>query len=170
MSKTESSNQVSESSSTSSKNSNTTSPDVSGDVAHIGEYSKDDKLKITLKSAKEYTKLQTDNEFANIDASNGKKILILNFEAENLSKEDDYINPIYCNAYCDDVSIDNKILIEYPDGMESFSGDINAGKKLQGSIAYQVPQDWNKFEFYYEPFGENKFSFSFEKSEVVVVN
>ncbi len=170
VSKSESGNQVSASSSASSANSNTASTDTSGAVAHVGEYSKDDKLKITLKSAKEYTKIKTDNEFTDTEASKGKKIIILNFEAENISKEDDYINVFYCDAYCNDISVDEETLLEYPDGMNNFYGDIKSGKKLQGSVAYQVPEDWNKFEFYYEPIGGSKFAFSVDKSEVEIVN
>ena len=170
VSKSESGNQVSASSSASSANSNTASTDTRGAVAHVGEYSKDDKLKITLKSAKEYTTVKTDNEFADTEASKGKKIIILNFEAENISKEDDYINIFYYDAYCDDVSVETDMLMEYPDGMQMFSGDIKAGKKLQGAVAYQVPEDWKILEFYYEPIDGNRFAFSVEKSEVEVVN
>lgn len=139
-------------------------------VAHVGDYSQGADLKITFKSAKEYTTVKTKNEFAETKAEDGKKIVILNFEAENVSKEDQCVNMFYCQAYCDDMSIDQKSLIEYPDGMTMFAGDLATGKKLQGSVAYEVPENWQKIEFSYEPLGGTKLSFEVDNKSVEKVN
>ena len=44
-------------------------------VAHIGEYSQGEDLKLTFKSAKEYTTVKTENSFSDTKAAEGKKIV-----------------------------------------------------------------------------------------------
>ena len=139
-------------------------------VAHIGEYSQGEDLKLTFKSAKEYTTVKTENSFSDTKAADGKKIVILNFEAENISKEDQFVSMFYCKGYCDDISIEQKTLLVYPDDMNMLSGELASGKKLKGSIAYEVPKDWKKIEFKYEPIGDTKLLFEVDKKSVEKVN
>lgn len=137
-------------------------------VAHIGESATSDELKITFQSAKTYSIVNEKGIEQKPDS--GKKYLILNFKAENLSEEDDFINIFYIKSYCDDMSIDQTYLLYYPDGYDSFTGDIAADKKLQGSVAFEVPKNWQKFELSYDPIDGAKLDFEVTAKEVENVN
>lgn len=91
----------------------------------------------------------------------GKLYLILELEAENISSSKCTMSYLYFKPAADGYSADPEFLMEAPNGMDLFSGDILPGKKLAGYIAYKVNADWKEFELpYYEGFSSNP-SFTF---------
>ena len=78
-----------------------------------------------------------------------KKYLVLFFDVENVSDEDQYVNMFYWDAYADDYEIDQETLIVKPDDYDMLSGDLAVGKKMKGYICYQVDKDWEKLEATY---------------------
>lgn len=137
-------------------------------VAHIGESATSDTLKIIFQSAKSYSVINEKSFEQKPDS--GKKYVILNFKAENVSSEDEHINMFYIKAYCDDMSITQSTLLYYPDGYKILSGDLAAGKKLQGAVAFEVPENWQKLEISYKPIGGTELKFEVTAKEVEIVN
>lgn len=85
--------------------------------------------------------------------ADGKVFLICEFEIENLSKEEMNVSSILCfEAYCDDYSCSTSFggLLEKED-KEQLDGTVAPGKKMNGVIAYEVPEDWQKLEIHFTP-------------------
>ncbi len=135
------------------------------EYAGIGQYIEKGNWRISLLDAKTYTDIPSDNEFFKQEAASGKEYLILFFEADNISDEDDYFNYLYFSAYADDTSVDIATLMGDIDGFGSVSGDVAAGKKIKGYAAWEVDTGWNSFEVSYnDDFGSNKTTACFKVS------
>lgn len=135
------------------------------EYAGIGQYIEKGNWKISLLDAKTYTSIPTDNEFLKQESSPGKEYLILFFEAENISDENDYFNYLYFRAYADDTSVDIATLMGDVNGFGSVSGDAAAGKKVKGYAAWEVDTGWNNFEVSYnDSFGSDKTTACFKVS------
>ena len=117
--------------------------------AGIGQYIEKGNWKISLLDAKTYTRIPSENEFLKQESASGKEYLILFFEADNISNENDYFNYLYFNAYADHTSTDIATLIGDIDGFGSVSGDVAAGKKIKGYAAWEVDAGWSSFEVSY---------------------
>jgi hypothetical protein len=117
----------------------------------VGNYIEGENLKFTFEAAKQYDEIQDpDNELLKSTPSEGKKYLVLFFEVENISSEEQNVNMFYQKAYLDDYDIDSTLLIVNPDGYGTLSGDLAVGKKLKGCVCYEVESDWQKLEFTYQ--------------------
>lgn len=116
-----------------------------------GNYIEKGNLKISLESAKQYDEI-TDESLGSYTAkpADGKKYLVLFFEVENISSEEQNVNMFYHKAYLDDYDIDQKTLLAKPEGYDLLSGNLAAGKKLKGYVCYEVDPDWQKLEFEYK--------------------
>lgn len=114
-----------------------------------GSFVEHDNYKISFEMAKQYDEIQGDNEFLTATPADGKKYLVLFFEFENISDEDQYVNIYYQKAYLDDYDIDSTLLVVEPEGYSTLAGDVAPGKKLKGYVAYEVDPDWQKLEFTY---------------------
>lgn len=116
-----------------------------------GNFVEHDNFKISFEMAKQYDEIQEgDNDLLVAKPEDGKKYLVLFFEFENISDEEQNVNMLYGKAYCDDYDIDCNYLIVKPEGYSTLSGDLPAGKKLKGYVAYEVDPDWKKLEFTYK--------------------
>ena len=113
-----------------------------------GNYIESGNLKISFEMAKQYDEIQQ-SEYYTDKPEDGKKYLVLFFEIENISSEEQSINMFYHKAYLDDYEIDQKTLLANPEGYDMLSGDLAAGKKLKGYVCYEVAPDWQKLEFTY---------------------
>ena len=82
----------------------------------------------------------------------GKIFLICEIELENISDEDMSISLLSFDAYADDYSVDDDIFILSSLNMDSLGGTVAPGKKMKGSVAYEVPKDWTNFQLDFEPF------------------
>lgn len=113
-----------------------------------GNYIESGNLKISFEMAKQYDEIQQ-SEYLTAKPEEGKKYLVLFFEVENISSEEQNINMFYHKSYLDDYEIDQKALLVNPEGYDMLSGNLAAGKKLKGYVCYEVDPDWQKLEFTY---------------------
>ena len=104
-------------------------------------------VKTTLLSAEEYPGKQY------MMPTDGNVFLVCQFEIENDSSEEINVSSMVSfNAYCDDYSVSLSITGEMlEDSWKSLDGTVAPGKKINGVIAYEVPQDWQKMEISYTP-------------------
>ena len=135
--------------------------------ATVGGSVENEDLKITLDSVTRYV----DTSELKMDTpAEGKEFILLNLTAENISSEDQHINMFYEESYVDDTAIDPQAIMYGIDDKESFFGDVAAGKKRTGYIAYEVDVNWQKIEFIYKPDPFNKpdvkFTFTATKADV----
>ena len=117
--------------------------------AKVGEYVEGDVWKISLLKAKEYNSID-DEFYSDKPEIDGNKFVVLFFEVENISANDEHFNMFYFESYIDDYSADTKFLINEPENYKSLSGDVASGKKLKGYVAYEVSPDWSEIEFSYK--------------------
>lgn len=83
----------------------------------------------------------------------GKVYLLCEFNIENDSQKDINISSIISfEAYVDDYSINQSLIGLTEKGSKGqLDGSIAAGKKMNGIIAYEVPQDWKEIEIRVNP-------------------
>ena len=91
----------------------------------------------------------------------GNIFILCEFEISNNSDKDISVSSIMSfEAYCDDYSVNQDILgLQAPEGKgkNQLDGSVAAGKKMNGIIAYQVPEDWKNLEIKFSPsFWSNK--------------
>ena len=104
-------------------------------------------VKTTLLSAEEYPGKQY------MMPTDGNVFLVCQFEIENDSSAEITVSSMVSfNAYCDDYSVSLSITGEMlEDSWKSLDGTVAPGKKINGVIAYEIPQDWQKMEISYTP-------------------
>lgn len=113
---------------------------------HVGETGEYRDFSISFLSVFEHKGV----EFS--EPQEGKIFLICEIELENISDEDMSISLLSFDAYADDYSVDDDIFILSSLNMDSFGGTVAPGKKMKGSVAYEVPKDWTNFQLDFEPF------------------
>lgn len=86
-----------------------------------------DKWSISLQSAKLFDEIK-ENEFLTDKPEEGKQFLVLFFEVENLSAEDEYFNYLNFENYVDGYNQALKVLFTKPDGYSALTGDVAAGR------------------------------------------
>lgn len=83
----------------------------------------------------------------NIDAEEGKQILILCIDATNTSSSARNLGAF--NTYVDDtVVLPHNVLGKYGDRI-LMGGGVDPGKTMKAYVMYQVPMDWEFFELSY---------------------
>lgn len=104
-------------------------------------------VKTTLLSAEEYPGKQY------MMPTDGNVFLVCQFEIENdSSAEINVSSMVSFNAYCDDYSVSLSVTGEMlEDSWKTLDGTVAPGKKINGIIAYEIPQDWQKMEISYTP-------------------
>lgn len=104
----------------------------------------DDGIEMTILSAGEY---KSDNQF--IAPADGKMFYKIDVEISNNSSKDTTISSMLSfEAYEDDYSIDET----YTSGIDDMlSGGVAAGKKIKGSLCYELNKDWKTLEIQYKP-------------------
>ena len=126
-------------------------PEASGtdkQVAGVGQSVTGDKWSISLLSAKTFTEIA--EEYYTEKPEDGKIYLVLFFEVENVSDEDDYFNYFNIESYVDGYNSEITILMNKPDGIAALTGDVAAGKKLKGQLAWEVSPDWKELDVSYK--------------------
>lgn len=118
--------------------------------AGIGQYIEGDNWKISLLDAKTYSSISESGGFYTDKPDAGKEFLVFFLEAENISDEDDYFNPLYFKAYADDSHVNNTVIMNDVDGYDSASGDVASGKKIKGYAVWEVNKGWSDFEVTYD--------------------
>lgn len=117
--------------------------------AGLGQFVEGKDWKFSLLNAETYTAISDSSGFYTEEPDSGKVYLVMFLEAENVSDKDNYFNPLYVEAYADGYSVSTELLINKPDNAEAIAGDVAAGKKIKGYIAWQVDKDWSEFEMTY---------------------
>lgn len=104
-------------------------------------------VKTTLLSAEEYPGKQY------MMPTDGNVFLVCQFEIENDSSAEITVSSMVSfNAYCDDYSVNLSVTGEMlEDSWKTLDGTVAPGKKINGVIAYEIPQDWQKMEISYTP-------------------
>lgn len=114
-----------------------------------GETAEQKDVKITLVSVTESL------GGAYIKPADGNIFLLCEFEIENDSEKDISISSVInFEAYCDDYSLNQDIMgLQAPEaeGKGQLDGNVAAGKKMNGVIAYQVPSDYKTMEINVSP-------------------
>lgn len=135
-------------SATSSTEQNETTPITTADektVFGVGDTVEvDDGIEMTILAAGEY---KSDNQF--ITPADGKIFYKIDVEIANNSTKDTTISSMLSfEAYEDDYSIDET----YSSGIDDMlSGGVAAGKKIKGSLCYELNSDWKILEIQYKP-------------------
>lgn len=84
--------------------------------------------------------------------SDGKVFLLCEFTIENNSEKDLAISSIICfSAYVDDYSTNMSLSALIEKDKEQLDGSVAAGKKMNGQIGYEVPEDWETLEIHFAP-------------------
>ena len=90
-----------------------------------------------------------------IQPDEGKEFAICIFKIQNNSDSSITMSSIASfEAYYDDTSMNEDIMgLQAPEAKKynQLDGDIAAGKKMEGVIAYQVPTDWKEIEINVSP-------------------
>ena len=121
------------------------SSSVEDTTASIGETLDFNGLQITFDSIEKFEDKSGMNKL-----EDGKMFVMLWFTANNTTGEDQYINMFYEDSYCDDTAVDPVSVLFGASG-DSLWGDVAAGKKRKGYVAYKVDSSWSSIEFSYEP-------------------
>lgn len=122
---------------------------TSKSLATVGEYVENKDWKISLLEAREYDSIDSDY-YSDKPEIEGNKFVVLFFEVENVSNEDNHFNMFYYESYIDGYSADTELLMNDPENYKMLSGDVAAGKKMKGYVAYEVTPDWQEIEFSYK--------------------
>ena len=115
----------------------------------LGETAEQKNVQVTLLNVTE----STGSEY--ITPDEGNLFLICEFEIVNNSDKDITVSSISnFEAYCDDYSLNQDIIgLQVPEaeGKSQLDGNVAAGKKMNGIIAFQIPSDYKKFEISVAP-------------------
>lgn len=117
-------------------------------MATVGQNVSSEKWKISLLSAKLYDKIEA--KYHTDEPESGNKFLVLFFEVENISNEDDRFINWHFESYIDGYSSEQASILNDPDGVGDLHGDVASGKKLKGQICYEVPEGWQEVEVHYK--------------------
>ena len=82
----------------------------------------------------------------------GRVYLVFELEVENNRDESIAISSLLSiSAYADDYALDFSLHGTSADSVQSLDGEIAAGKKKRGIIAYDAPEDWQVAEIRFKP-------------------
>lgn len=95
----------------------------------------------------------TENKGANFYVPNEGNVFVLcEFTIENKTNSDLAISSLLCfQAYADDFSTNMSITATLLSDKGQLDGTVAAGKKMNGVIGYEIPEDWNTFEVHFTP-------------------
>ena len=115
---------------------------------HVGDTVDVNDIKVTLVSAEQ----SSGSQF--LQPEDGNIYVNMVFEIENGSSKDIAVSSMLSfEAYCDDYSVSQSITgaASEGNGKDTLDGSVAAGKKLKGTITYEVPEDFGKLEVSFTP-------------------
>ena len=88
-----------------------------------------------------------------IKPADGKVFLLCEFDIANNSDKDITVSSVMSfEAYCDSYSINQSFSGAVDDNAkQQLDGSVAAGKKMNGTISYEVPTDWKELEINFTP-------------------
>lgn len=126
-------------------------------VYSIGDTAESNGVKVTLVNA------ETGHGSQYLTPSAGNIFVTLEFEIENDSSSDINVSSIASfEAYCDDYSVTESITAVTLSDKSTLDGNVAAGKKMNGVISYEVPEDWQNLEVTFSPSFWSNHSVTFE--------
>ena len=126
-------------------------------VYSIGDTAESNGVKVTLVNA------ETGHGSQYLTPSAGNIFVTLEFEIENDSSSDINVSSIASfEAYCDDYSVTESITAVALSDKSTLDGNVAAGKKMNGVISYEVPEDWQNLEVTFSPSFWSNHSVTFE--------
>ena len=118
----------------------------------IGDTLENGDMRITLTDALIYSEINGE-EFTDKPGYE-KEYLIFFFNVENIDDESKYISTYNFSGYVDDEAVQTKKLFNDVDNTSALNVDLASGKKARGYVAFEINEDWKKFEIHYK---ENSF-------------
>lgn len=84
--------------------------------------------------------------------ADGKVFAVCDFEVENSSDKDVNITTMMgVESYVDDYATGMNLSAVMCDGKQQLGGTLAPGKKMVGSMGYELDQDWKELEIHYTP-------------------
>ena len=117
-------------------------------VAKVGQSVEGPDWKISLLSAKTFEKVG--EEYFEQTPADGKIYLVCFFEVENVSDEDNYFNYFNVESYVDGYNETIAVIMGDVEDASMLTGDVAAGKKLKGYLAWEVDPEWEELEISYK--------------------
>ncbi len=142
--------------------SDTTQKEEKKDFYSVGEVVSLKDVEATLVNVTEYA--DTGNQFAK--PADGNIFVLCEFEISNNSKKDISVSSaLSFEAYCDSYSINQSFTGLIADQSKpQLDGDVAAGKKMNGVIAYEVPAGYKELEIKFQPsFWGKKITYKYTK-------
>lgn len=112
----------------------------------VGEQVDLNDVVVTLKSVTESAGSQFNKP------SDGNTFILCEFTIENNSNKDLGISSIMCfEAYVDDFSTSMSLSATIDSDKGQLDGSVAAGKKMNGAIGYEAPENWKEIEIRFTP-------------------
>lgn len=108
-------------------------------ACQVGEVVESSKLKITYLSCEEYA---SDNMF--LQPADGYHYISCEFEFENVGSSDEFISSLSFDCYADGIDCEAVFVRE-----DNLSATISAGRKVKGTVTFEVPLDAQVVEVEY---------------------
>lgn len=91
------------------------------------------------------------NQFNN--PADGNEFVLIDLEIENISDSEMAVSSLLSfDAYVDDVTINESISAQIAkEGTNTLDGTVAAGKKMKGTLGYEVPTGWTQIEIHFTP-------------------
>lgn len=84
--------------------------------------------------------------------ADGNVFVLCTFTIENNSSSEINISSIVCfDAYCDSYACNYSLSAQLESTGNQLDGTVAAGKKMNGTIGYEVPADWSELEIHFTP-------------------
>ena len=84
--------------------------------------------------------------------SEGNIFVLCEFEIQNNTKEELTVSSMLSfEAYCDEYACNYSIGALLENDSTQLDGTVAPGKKMKGSIGYEIPADWTELEIHFSP-------------------
>lgn len=81
----------------------------------------------------------------------GNEYLFVEFEMENNTSETQRVSSwVSFDGYADGYKVDTSLTAPSSSGKNTLDGEIAAGMKMQGIVAFETPKNWKTFDIYYK--------------------
>ena len=82
----------------------------------------------------------------------GNVFVLCSFSIENNSASEINISSVLCfDAYCDGYACNYSLNAQLDSNDNQLDGAVAAGKKMKGTIGFEVPSDWKELEIHFTP-------------------
>ena len=119
-----------------------TENNVKEDIYHVGDTWENKYVLVSFDECGEY---ESDNQF--VQPSDGNKYIYATFTFENIGKSDTTVGNWDFDCYADGYSCDSMYFADDA----GFSQTLSSGRKIKGSVYFEVPDDAKNIEIEYSP-------------------